>query len=877
MFKLKNVKLKPKLIALFLLVGVVPLAVVGIWSATLSTDALMESEFKQLRALRDVKEGQLTDYFRDRRIDLQVLTHTVESLQNEALGKLEAVRTNQAEAVETYFENNQITRDMLVRGGPVHDDLQEIVGVRTSLGETGETYLAELVDGRIILRSDITTMGDQLVFGYDATAIAPEYLELAVNGESGTEVFLDSSGDLVMASYTPLEVDGMSWAVVTKESLEEAIVPDVEGEEGDYYANFIEEYGYYDLFLINREGRIFYSVLKEDDYNTNILTGAYADSSLAEAVDESMQARDFAFGDFKPYEPSDGEPAAFIADTVVTGGEVELVVALQMPLDRVNSIMQERTGMGETGETYLVGPDKLMRSDSFLDPESHSVTASFRNPDEGSVDTVASRQALEGNTDAGVITDYVGGTVLSAYTPLEVYDTTWALIAEINETEIREPVRALIISILIVGVVAAVLVAILALLIALSISRPMIKGVTFAQQVAEGDLNAAIDVEQKDEIGMLADALRGMVQRLRGVVGDITSASNNVSAGSQQLSSSAQEMSEGSTEQAASTEEVSSSMEEMDSNIQQNADNAAETQKIAEKAARDAEQGGKSVSQTVDAMKNIAEKISIIEEIARNTNLLALNAAIEAARAGEHGKGFAVVAAEVRKLAERSQKAAAEISELSTNSVAVAEEAGQLLQALVPDISRTAELVQEISAASAEQRSGSQQVTQSITQLDKVVQQNASQAEEMSSMAEELSSQADQLQQTISFFKLNGSAGTSTRGLLTQSTGTAGSTQSGRSAGTARTGGAGAPQGGRAGSGESTGGGSSQAAGRATGQSTGQGGNTQSAGSTDREGRADSDGETSSDQGSGKEQTGITLRMDENKSGDAQDDEFEQF
>jgi methyl-accepting chemotaxis protein len=196
-------------------------------------------------------------------------------------------------------------------------------------------------------------------------------------------------------------------------------------------------------------------------------------------------------------------------------------------------------------------------------------------------------------------------------------------------------------------------------------------------------------------------------------------------------------------------------MEEMDSNIQQNADNAQETEKIAQKAANDAEQGGQAVKQTVEAMRNIAEKITIIEEIARNTNLLALNAAIEAARAGEHGKGFAVVASEVRKLAERSQKAAGEISELSTSSVDVAEEAGTLLEALVPDIQRTAELVQEISAASGEQRSGSQQVNKALAQLDQVVQQNASQAEEMSSMAEELAGQADSLQDTMSYFKVN--------------------------------------------------------------------------------------------------------------------------
>ncbi len=316
--------------------------------------------------------------------------------------------------------------------------------------------------------------------------------------------------------------------------------------------------------------------------------------------------------------------------------------------------------------------------------------------------------------------------------------------------------KATIVIAILVGVALAF---VLGVVLARSITRPMALMADAAKGLADGQMDQAIDHRSGDEIGALADAFRTLISNLTSIVTDIQTATDQVAQGSATVSSASEQLSSGATEQAANIEEVSSSMEEMNSSVNQNADNAQQTTAIAEKTAGDAQEGGRAVGETVTAMKEIAQKISIIEEIARQTNLLALNAAIEAARAGEHGRGFAVVAAEVRKLAERSGTAAQEIGTLSTHSVEIAEKAGELLEAIVPGIQKTAELVQEINASSSEQSRGVEQITQAIQQLDDVIQQNASGAEELASTSEELSGQAEQLRDALGFFKLRASGG----------------------------------------------------------------------------------------------------------------------
>jgi methyl-accepting chemotaxis protein len=292
--------------------------------------------------------------------------------------------------------------------------------------------------------------------------------------------------------------------------------------------------------------------------------------------------------------------------------------------------------------------------------------------------------------------------------------------------------------------------------ISLSISRGLSRASQLANAVASGDLNQKISVKTRDEVRDLVDSLNSMSDKLRSIVGETLSAAENVSQGSQELSAGSEELAAGAAEQASSAEEASSSMEEMAANIKQNADNASQTEKIARQSSSDAEASGEAVNRAVQAMQTIAEKITFVQEIARQTDLLALNAAVEAARAGEHGRGFAVVASEVRKLAERSQAAAAEIGTLSGQTVTVAREAGEMLAKLVPDIKKTAELVEEISAACREQDIGADQVNQAIQQLDKVIQQNAGASEQMSATSEELAAQAEQLQSSIAYFRIDG-------------------------------------------------------------------------------------------------------------------------
>ncbi|HYO72607.1 MAG TPA: methyl-accepting chemotaxis protein, partial [Archangium sp.] len=323
-------------------------------------------------------------------------------------------------------------------------------------------------------------------------------------------------------------------------------------------------------------------------------------------------------------------------------------------------------------------------------------------------------------------------------------------VTEVSDAQVASITRMLVGG----GIVGPLLAVLLAWVLARSITRPLNEAVGLTRRLASGDLTAAVEVKGRDETAQMMEGMREMMQRFGGVLGEVRGAVGSLSGASGQVAAAAQALSQGTSTQAASVEETTTSLEQLSASISQNAETSKQLEQMAVRGAAEAEESGLAVNETVEAMAAIAERISIVEEIAYQTNLLALNAAVEAARAGEHGRGFAVVAAEVRKLAERSQKAAKEIGSLAASSVKVAERSGKLLEELVPSIRKTAELVQQVAAVSREQAHGVVQMNRAMVQVDQVTQRNASAAEELSSTAEELAAQAESLQQMMTFFRV---------------------------------------------------------------------------------------------------------------------------
>ena len=560
-----------------------------------------------------------------------------------------------------------------------------------------------------------------------------------------------------------------------------------------YFPNlkfYMDQYGYYDIFLMCPDhGDTSFTVTKEADFGQR---ANEMPSSLRDVWRIAAREGRVALSDTKIYPPSNNAPAQFIAAPIRDNGEIIGVVALQISIAAINKIMQQRDGMGETGETYLVGSDKLMRSDSFLDPQGHSIAASFAgNVSNNGVDTDASQAVLAGESGADITHDYNGNLVLSAYAPVQVGDITWGLLAEIDKAEVDKPIKSIYRSIGITITVLALGIAFFARLIAGTIAAPLGRSVDFAEKVADGDFRDTLKIEQKDEVGLLARAINVLVGKTGAVlmeinmgVGTLSSTSGELASASEQMSASATETSERAKSVATAAEEMSTNMDsvaaaveeatanvsmvassadELTAAVNEISENTGKASLITAEAVNDVQSASEKVAELGRAADEIGKVTEAITEISDQTNLLALNATIEAARAGEAGKGFAVVANEIKELAKQTAEATSEIKEKigsiqsSTKGTvgqigrisSVINEINIIVSTIAAAVEEQTATTGEIATNMVQASQGLQEVSENVAQSSAVSSEIARDISEVNQAAEEMSDSSGMVKSSV--------------------------------------------------------------------------------------------------------------------------------